>query len=50
MLVVQPVRQGDVGLVPAIVPGLVAADQEERRAPGVESIEGLLPRTCRILR
>src|SRR5262245_34824691 len=39
MLVIQPVRQGDVSLVPPIVPGLVAADQQDRRAPGVEGIE-----------
>jgi hypothetical protein len=39
MLVVQPVRQGDVGRVPLIVPGLLATDQEDRRAPGVEGIE-----------
>src|ERR671924_520056 len=35
MLVVQPVRLGDVGLVPPLVPGLLTADQEGRRAPGV---------------
>src|SRR5215218_5888615 len=39
MLVVQPVRQGDGGLVPPIVPGLLTADQEDCRAPGVEGIE-----------
>jgi hypothetical protein len=39
MVVVQPVHQGDISLVPWIVPSLLAADQEDRRAPGVEGIQ-----------
>ena len=39
MLVIQPIRQGDVSLIPPIVPGLLAADQEDRHAPGVEGIQ-----------
>ena len=38
-LVLQPVGQGDRGFIPPIVPGLVAADQEDRRAPGVKGLE-----------
>jgi hypothetical protein len=39
MFVVQPVRQRDGGLIPPIVPSLLAADQEDRRAPGIEGVE-----------
>ena len=39
MFVVQPVGDRDVGFVPAIITSLIAADQQNCRAPGVERVE-----------
>jgi hypothetical protein len=48
VLVVESVRQRHECLVPAIVPCLVPADQQDRRAPGVERVEHAV-RTAAVL-
>ena len=39
MLLVQPIRQGDIDVVPAVIPRLVAPDQQDGDPPGIKGIE-----------